>query len=368
MFALAVLATWPLFLLSLEDPVRVDGVLADAEWTAFASSGIRTPLVDVRMQNTQTHLWVAIAFLADDGAGERGEANGRGGDTFWLFLDVDGDGRHTAQRDVALHPSSDASRLLLARSNGRRWERPAALAGATLASGRAAATAAHPACRTWEVGVPLDAIGVGALDTLSWALQLVSPEPELTLVVPAGASSDFGRMQATQLSPYRLLGERPTTPAVARPALGERAMRVDRERLGALGTAESVAPEVVDRFRSTLSAVVGRRILADGTVEIRYADGTVERHSESGIDITLPDGNRMSKRFIEVVPTFPSEPPTESEGLWLEEHASRLLDHIRTLTLSQEDAVDNYLRREAERASDVYERIYWRTRCIGILL
>ena len=340
-----------------DEPVTVDGVFAPAEWARLEASALRSPLLDVRIQSSQSYLYVAIAFFADDGVTSSELSAGRFRDAFRLFLDVDGNGATASEADVVVSPSPDGKRVDVARTSGGRWGRPASVRGGRLAPGSAQHDGGKH--RTWEIGVPLEALGVEPLAKLRWAIQLTSAEPQLSLMTPSRTGADVTQMHATQLSPYRLL-EAPDAAVAGRPALREAVL--DRSRVAAVGR------PVAGPSRSPAPAAVVREILPGGVVVLRHPDGRVERHDDSGVTITYPDGTARSLRFLEVQQSYPSAPPSADERPWLEAHAQRLLDHIETLTQPQEDALENYLAKERERANNVYERIHWRTKCIGILL
>lgn len=108
-----------------------------------------------------------------------------------------------------------------------------------------------------------------------------------------------------------------------------------------------------------------RTILEDGTVEIRYPDGTIKRFDDRGVTVVRPDG--QIQRFIynqvqfDTPPSLPGDPQIVA---WLEQHNEGLLNLIRVLVGGNETAVDNFLNYEKERDRTLYEKIYLRVTCI----
>jgi hypothetical protein len=115
--------------------------------------------------------------------------------------------------------------------------------------------------------------------------------------------------------------------------------------------------------------VVERTIRPDGTVEIRYADGTVKRLFEGSYEITRPDGTTSKATYVQSQPpTAPALPGDVRLVTWLEIHNDALLNVIRSLVTSDE-AIDDYLQYERERgARSLYDKIGRRTLTIAKLL
>ncbi len=113
---------------------------------------------------------------------------------------------------------------------------------------------------------------------------------------------------------------------------------------------------------------VERRIGADGSVELRYPDGTVKHVFEGGMDIEYPDGRSMHPRYASAQPpTPPGAPPDTLHADWLQAESDELLDIIRTLVAGDEASVSSYLAMEGPHRS-LYERIDLRTKTIRFLL
>lgn len=90
------------------------------------------------------------------------------------------------------------------------------------------------------------------------------------------------------------------------------------------------------------NAVLGRTILANGVVEIRYADGTIKRISRGGTTIVSPDGSQHTSVFLETQAPEPPLLPSDNQVLrtWREYHNESLLSLIRGLVLNDASAID----------------------------
>ena len=116
------------------------------------------------------------------------------------------------------------------------------------------------------------------------------------------------------------------------------------------------------------SGISQRTILPDGTVEIRYPDGTIKRLSKSGITIISPNGQTKKYQFYQVQPDTPPSLPSDAQTFtWLEAHNENLLVIIRSLVSNDQTAIDNYLQYEGT-SSNLYEKINKRTQTIDYLL
>jgi hypothetical protein len=117
-----------------------------------------------------------------------------------------------------------------------------------------------------------------------------------------------------------------------------------------------------------VAGAVERRILPDGLVELRYADGTIRKLFGGGETITRPDGTSSTMLFQNAQPpTPPSAPPDATHANWLDAENERLLSIMRTLVGDDEPSIQNYLEREGTDRT-VYERIEARTEAVGWLV
>ena len=117
------------------------------------------------------------------------------------------------------------------------------------------------------------------------------------------------------------------------------------------------------------AGAIKRTILKDGTVEIRYPDGTIKRLWQGGHAIIMPDGTERRYSYVQVQPITPPPPPSgDSMFLWLEQHDEGLLSVIRSLVDNDETAVDYYRQKEQDIAKTLIEQINCKTRYISRLL
>lgn len=112
---------------------------------------------------------------------------------------------------------------------------------------------------------------------------------------------------------------------------------------------------------------VSRTILPDGSVELRYPDGTIRKLFAGGQTITRPDGTSSTMLYQNAQPpTPPTAPPDASHASWLDAEDQRLLDIMRSLVGNDEPSIQNYLEREGDLS--VYQRIEARTEAVGWLV
>jgi hypothetical protein len=115
------------------------------------------------------------------------------------------------------------------------------------------------------------------------------------------------------------------------------------------------------------SSAVSRTILPDGSVELRYPDGTIRHRFAGGETVTRPDGTTSTMLFQNAQPpTPPTAPPDAGHANWLDAENARLLDIMRTLVGNDEASIQNYLEREG--GHTVYEQIEARTGAVAWLV
>jgi hypothetical protein len=123
------------------------------------------------------------------------------------------------------------------------------------------------------------------------------------------------------------------------------------------------APQTLEPRR-----VVKRTILPNGTVEIRYADGTIEQRSSGGMTIIFPDGRPPARlAFTDAPGPEPPLMPTDPDLLrqWREYHNKQLLAIISTIVVSDPAALQAL--RDQESQKSVYQQINLRAQIISRL-
>jgi hypothetical protein len=128
---------------------------------------------------------------------------------------------------------------------------------------------------------------------------------------------------------------------------------------------------------------IRRTLLKDGTIELRYADGSRMRSSALAIpgtgtwidpDGTVHKSGVPADTLLLSLPSLPVQPSDPKLKPWLEKHAESLLNIIRDLLSQNDTEVGYYLDRETEAlkiassSSALYLQISFRTRCITTLL
>lgn len=114
--------------------------------------------------------------------------------------------------------------------------------------------------------------------------------------------------------------------------------------------------------------LLSRRVLSDGSIELRYGDGTVRIRTTSSETIIRPDGTRQVMMFQNAQPPSPpSAPPDAAHAAWVDGELVSQLNVIRQLVGNDQASVDHYLAREGAGLSP-YQRITQRTRAIDMLV
>jgi hypothetical protein len=112
---------------------------------------------------------------------------------------------------------------------------------------------------------------------------------------------------------------------------------------------------------------VERVIHDDGSVEIRYPDGSIKRLEKGGVTHISPDGTERRIAFIQTPRLVPPSLLDDSDAVaWLEYLNGTLLDTIRTL-VNDPSQIDDYLEYEGPSTS-LNEKINQRTRTLNFLL
>lgn len=120
---------------------------------------------------------------------------------------------------------------------------------------------------------------------------------------------------------------------------------------------------------SPCTAGQGPVINADGEIETTLPDGSkrITRPGVCGFTMVAPDGRRSTVSCQQVQVATPPINDSATEA-WLDWHAARLLDVLRSLVGNSEDAVNNYLRRYESDGMALPDRIRIRTDAISKLL
>lgn len=111
-----------------------------------------------------------------------------------------------------------------------------------------------------------------------------------------------------------------------------------------------------------------RRVLSDGSIELRYPDGTIRIRTTSGETVIHPDGTRQIYSYANAQPPSPpSLPPDPAHANWVNAELESLLGVIGTLVGNDQASIEHYLTQEGAGLSP-YVRINQRTRTIDMLV
>jgi hypothetical protein len=142
-------------------------------------------------------------------------------------------------------------------------------------------------------------------------------------------------------------------------------IRAQQQRGGRGGGPPNAAP--VTATPTTNGAAPVRHILADGSVELTFSDGT-RRILKGGTTVTIaPNGRKSILAAMDAMrptpPVLPSEPAILT---WINGEAADLLETIQHLVGNDSVSVANYL--ATENAANAYQKVDKRVRCIFYLL
>jgi hypothetical protein len=113
---------------------------------------------------------------------------------------------------------------------------------------------------------------------------------------------------------------------------------------------------------------VTKKILPDGTVEISYPDGRIERKFKGGMEIYDPKTKESRKYLYKTGarPPIPPSLPDDAALTWMEAHSENLLNIIRSLVNNDPVSIENYLQYEGEK--DIYNKILLREETISYMV
>jgi hypothetical protein len=195
----AVRSTWA------NRPIEPTGALDSPEWRHAGQ--MRVPGGVLLAMNDATYLYVALDLFCLPG-GERG------GDSFWLAVDVGGDGRISPLRDLnyvccledsggrAVGPVPVRRQLFTGPYSWTAFEdEPPLVAGAGLAP---SPNDDRPH-RIWEVRIPLSDLGIDLLTSpeprvIGFGLRVASASPPIILDYPPDFPADFSCLHQIHLA------------------------------------------------------------------------------------------------------------------------------------------------------------------------
>ncbi len=145
---------------------------------------------------------------------------------------------------------------------------------------------------------------------------------------------------------------------------------LSHERPKVHGSSPSSTTATAPQISSSQGGKVQRSISDNGTVEIRYPDGTIRRVYSCGSSITRPDGTFIpAPKCLQVQPTTPPFLPADNSIIeWLDRQADRLLLMIKMLLDFDQASIDNFLNKEGNFTMNIYEKINLRSSYIDRLL
>ena len=128
--------------------------------------------------------------------------------------------------------------------------------------------------------------------------------------------------------------------------------------------ADSEAPAPAEQATEEQdSSIVSRRVLEDGTLEIRYADGRARRRLPNGqLQNVMPDGTTQPSVFFQV-PSADLPPLPSQYEQWGSRLGGELLSILNNILTGAE--MEAYLQTEAGKG--YYELVDWRLRSIAFL-
>ena len=134
----------------------------------------------------------------------------------------------------------------------------------------------------------------------------------------------------------------------------------DTEPGGAGGVADT---EPGSAEGAPAAGLAARRVLDDGTLEIRFADGSGRRRLPDGrLQIVRPDGTLAPLAFVNVPSADPPPLPAEYAG-WGTRVGDDLLGILRNILTPAE--MEAYL--QTEEGKNFYQLLNWRLRSISFL-
>ncbi len=232
--------------------------------------------------------------------------------------------------------------------------------------------------RIWELSIPLAELNAKPGASVRLGISTHSTKPAFSRSLPPNHTRQMKNLIELRLagSPMasRFLVAR-LDPKALRKLVGQQRIVV-RPKFHQLkpvrpgpGTLKPVEPTQPAPCPMPEGEPVGRAILQDGSIELRYANGSKKHRFQGGWKILCPDGTPVPTMVLfssQIPPTLPPLLPEGTEAQWLEYHNTQLLGIINTL-VDDASMVDTYLKTEAADWS-VYKRIQTRGETISYLL
>lgn len=340
----------------------------DKEWQATRNA-IRLEHGWLFARNDAKQLYLVVDLTGDTG-NDKPLTQAPWGDFLSVAFDVNLDGKITIDTDskYAQHPGSY-------RLGRQLFKGPGRFSGlgptrARLAGGFGRTPAARQPHRIWELAIPLDELKATPGGRVRLGIRTHSTRPEFTDSMPVNHLRDLKNLIEIRLASAPMLATLRIArldPQALRRLVANQRVVVQPKLPRPPGRLTPIDPQVPCPLPE--GEPVGRAILPNGTIELRFANGSKKLRFAGGWEIICPDGTKVPTTVLfstQIPPTLPPSLPDETTTQWLEYHNTRLLGIIGTL-VDDPDMVDTYLGTEASGWS-VYQRIQTRSETISYLL
>lgn len=320
-------------------------------------------------RNDAKQLYLLIDLTGDTG-NDKPLTQAPWGDFLSVAFDVDLNGKISINTDLTFGQYPGSYRL------GRQvFKGPGRFSGlgptrARMAGGFGRTPASRQPHRVWELAIPLDELKAKAGGRVRLGITTHSVRPTFSDAYPTNHLRQFKDLLEIRLASSPMLAQfrvARLSPNAVRQLVANQRIVVQPKTQHPAGDLQLVTPQPPCALPK--GEPVGRAILPNGTIELRFANGSKKRRLQGGWEILCPDGTKVPATVLfstQIPPTLPPTLPDATANEWLEYHDTRLLGIINSL-VDDPAMVDTYLKTEAPGWS-VYQRIQSRSETISYLL